>query len=100
MSLHQIFGLDPSQWQPTATLQNSLNPSLWARGYHPLVDISNGHNSALYRIRIEYNYDGSQESQSHQLWQLIVWDLRIHCRWTECSVGVSFSFGKCSSAYD
>jgi len=35
ISLHQVFGLDPSQWQPTAKLSNDFNPSLWARGYHP-----------------------------------------------------------------
>ena len=83
MSLHQLFGLDPSQWQPTASLSNGFNPSLWARGYHPLASISNGHDSALYRIRVEYKYGGSQELQSYQKWQLIVWDLRVHCRWTE-----------------
>ncbi|PVH73188.1 hypothetical protein DL98DRAFT_595283 [Cadophora sp. DSE1049] len=83
MSLHQLFGLDPSQWQPTANLNNGVNPSLWARGYHPLTNIGNGHNSALHRIRVEYKYGGSQELQSCQTWQLIVWDLRVHCRWME-----------------
>jgi hypothetical protein len=83
MSLHQLFGLDPSQWQPTAILSNGSNPSLWARGYHPLASIGNGHDSALYRIRVEYKYSGSQEFQSYQKWQFIVWDLRVHCRWME-----------------
>jgi hypothetical protein len=80
VSLHQLFGLDPCEWQPTAKLSKGSNPSLLARGYHPLASIGNGHNSSLYRIRAEYKYGGSQELQK---WQLIVWDLRIHCRWTE-----------------
>jgi hypothetical protein len=83
MSLHQLFGLDPSQWQPTANLSNGFNPSLWARGYRPLASIGNGHDSTLDRIRVEYKYGGIQELKSYQKWQLIVWDLRVHCRWTE-----------------
>jgi hypothetical protein len=82
MSLHQLFGLDPSQWQPTADLNNGFNPSLWARRCFPLASIGHGHESALYRIRVEYNYSGTEALQSMK-WQLVVWDLRFHCRWTE-----------------
>jgi hypothetical protein len=76
MSLHQVFGLDPS---------------LWARGYHPLASIGNGHDSALYRIRVEYKHGESQELQLYPKWHFIVWDLRVHCRWTERSLADSRS---------
>jgi hypothetical protein len=91
MSLHQVFGLDLSQWQPTANFSNDFNPSLWARGYHPLASIGNGHDSALYRIRVEYKHGESQELQLYPKWHFIVWDLRVHCRWTERSLADSRS---------
>ncbi|KAH6668501.1 hypothetical protein B0J14DRAFT_658408 [Halenospora varia] len=83
MSLHQLFGLDPSEWQPTANLSTGFNPCLWAGAYYPLASIGNGDNSALYRMRVEHKYGGSQELQSYQKWQPTVWDLRIHFRRTD-----------------
>jgi hypothetical protein len=85
MNLHQLFGLDPSQWQPTVNLSHGLNPSLWARAYHPLASMAVGQDSAttLYPIRMEYEYGEVQELQSIQKWQFIAWDLRIQCWWTE-----------------
>ncbi|KAH8589206.1 hypothetical protein B0O99DRAFT_725917 [Bisporella sp. PMI_857] len=85
LSLHQLFGLEPSQWQPTENFSNGLNPSIRARGCHPLASIGTGQRGApaLYRVRVEYKHDDIQELQPIHKWQLIVWDLRIRCRWMD-----------------
>ena len=64
ISLHQLFGLDPL---------------LWARGCCPLAKIASG----IYRIRMEFTVGEDKGLDSIQKWQMIPWDLRIRCWWTD-----------------
>lgn len=85
LSLHQMFGLDPSQWQPTDDFSHAPNPSLWARGYHPLASIGSGEGPAtpLYRIRMEFTSGEHGTQEWIQNWQAVAWDLRIRCWWLD-----------------